>query len=120
MVRDFFKTKPIISIDNDDLEPFFTAESLEAFDHQELAINPKGLKLLCNATKQEIQLLAQAHEVERVLFLLFLSSQHELQISELDGFSQMGLAEDVLVSFGIGTQETENMRLVTLVLTKTY
>ena len=106
MARDFYKTRRIVSIDNDDLEPFFSdAGTMVAFDHQEPASNPLGMEVICNATKQELHSLEQDCQIERVLFLLFQSAQHKLQIDELDGFSKMGLPEDVLVSWGLGMQE---------------
>lgn len=116
-VRDFYKTKSVVSIDNDNLEPFFTAGNLVAFDHQAPASNPQGMEQICDTTKQELQTLMKTHRIECVLFLLFQSARNELQIPELDGFSKMGLAENVQVSWGLGTQEEENVRLVTLTIT---
>lgn len=54
MVRDFYKTKSVVSIDNDDIEPFFTTENLVVFDHQAPVSNPQALEQICDATKQEL------------------------------------------------------------------
>ena len=118
MVRDFYKTKRIVSIDNDDLEPFFSdIGTLVAFDHKEPASNPQRMVVICNTTKQELHSLEQDCQIERVLFLLFQSAQHELQIDELDGFAKMGLPDGVSVTWGFGTHEAEYTRVITLVLT---
>lgn len=73
--------------------------------------------VICNTTIQELHSLEQDCQIERVLFLLFQSAQHELQIYELDGFSKMGLPDEVSVTWGLGTHEIEYTRVITLVLT---
>lgn len=117
MVRDFYKTRRIVNIDNDDLEPFFgDVGTLMAFDHQEPTSCTQGMELICDAIKQELHSLEHDYHIERVLFLLFQSAQHELQITELEGFSKIGLPSGVSVTWGLGTQESEYTRVVTLVL----
>lgn len=117
MVRDFYKTERFVGIDDDDLEPFFdNTGTLTAFDHQELASNPQGMKLIWDTIKQELHSLEQDYQIKRVLFLLFQSAQHELQMNDLCDLSKMELKDEVSVTWGLGTHESEYTRVVTLVL----
>ena len=115
MVRDFFKTKPIISIDNDDLEPFFlTKGQLLAIDCEEFDLWHEPDKAICKKTKNELDSLDENYKIRRVLFLFFQPTGYELKMKDMENLHIMSNSFET-ATWGIGLWHEDSARLLTLV-----
>lgn len=121
MVHDFFKTKPIISIDNDDLEPFFTTQGqLLAIDCEEFDLWHEPYKAICEKTKNELDSLDENYKIRRVLFLFFQPTGHELKMNDMESLRLMSSSFETAI-WGIGTWHEDSARLLSLVeITPTF
>lgn len=85
LVREFYQTHMVVSIDNDDLEPFFlTKGKLVAFDCEEFDLWNKPYKLVCKMTQDKLESLCVGRKIARVLFLVFQPTGHELQMTDME------------------------------------
>lgn len=118
MVRDFYHAKMEVSIDGDDLEPFFLSnDHLLALDNEEFDLWNRPWERVCNKTNGELDSLRKNYGVERLLFLAFQPIGHELNLPDMDCFRPICKSSDSIV-WGVCSWYEDPARLVTLVETK--
>ena len=115
LVREFYQTHMVVSIDTDDLEPFFlTKGKLVAFDCEEFDLWNKPYKLVCKMTQDKLESLCVGRKIARVLFLVFQPTGHELQMTDMESLHLVSKSFET-VTWGIGSWHEDSVRLVTLV-----
>lgn len=121
VIRDFYHTQFVISIDNDTLEPLFQSDGvLLAIDHQKNISNPNAFEDICKRTKDELTELQHNHQITYALMLIFLPSKHPLTMEEFCGNVQPTskyLPEET-PRWGLGTTDDDYIRIATLLFTK--
>lgn len=115
LVREFYQTRMVVSIDNDDFESFFlTKGKLVAFDCEEFDLWNKPYKLVCKMTQDKLESLCGGRKIARVLFLVFQPTGHELQMTDMESLHLVSMSFET-VTWGIGSWHEDSVRLVTLV-----
>lgn len=115
LVREFYQTRMVVSIDNDDFESFFlTKGKLVAFDCEEFDLWNKPYKLVCKMTQDKLESLCGGRKIARVLFLVFQPTGHELQMTDMESLHLVSKSFET-VTWGIGSWHEDSVRLVTLV-----
>ncbi len=114
LVREFYQTHQVVSIDNDDLEPFFLSKNkLIAFDCEEFDLWNEPYKVVCKLTQDKLESLCNGCRIERMLFLVFQPTGHELQMTDMESLRLMSKSFET-VTWGLGTWREDSVRLVTL------
>lgn len=115
-VREFYLSHPIVRIDNDDIEPFFLAhDTLKAFNFQTSIPEFTAWADICKKIEKEFDALSQTSVIKRVLFLILLPTNHQMQIEDLSCFKAMQETTPS-VTWGLGVWDKAGIRVATLVL----
>lgn len=115
-VREFYLSHPIVRIDNDDIEPFFlTHNALVAFKFQTSISEFTACPDMCKKIEKEFKALSQTNVIKRILVLILLPINHQMQIEDLSYFKAMQ-EKTPSVTWGLGVWDKEEVRVATLVL----